>query len=531
MRTRRVSWPRHALAVTFAAVGCANFLGFEEPTKVACISSADCAVGFTCIDGQCECSGECAAGGESGAGRTGGAAGSAGGQTPAGGGSGEGGKTASGGASSTAGQGGGAGDAGGSLSGAGFGGDGAGEQSAGGSATNGGSSINAGGSTTAGSSTAGGASGKEGGAGAGSVSGEAGGAGAGGVGGEAGGAGAGGAGECIPDDPRSCLLCDVTEHHVPGSPCPAACREGREGRECFIPPSCGSLSATCPDGEGHEESCCLSLPVPDGAFERSCDDFCTNECLGSEESFPGSVSAFSLDAFEVAVVRFRAFVNQYPGSKPKVGDGKNPNNEADRGWLKSWNDFLPETSEALIAQLSADGECGDLATWPEFAEDNDHLPINCVNWYVAQAFCIWDGGRLPTQLEWNYVAAGGDEQRVYPWSKPPSSELIDSSHAVYGCSLDPSCRPAEVGSRPAGRGKWGHYDLAGNLWEWVWDGVETCYSVRDCHDCGLTEPYAEKLQVGGCFLNDSDRLMVEARGGALGTNASPIAGFRCARNF
>ncbi len=50
-----------------------------------------------------------------------------------------------------------------------------------------------------------------------------------------------------------------------------------------------------------------------------------------------------------------------------------------------------------------------------YAGSNENQPINCVTWYEAFAFCISDGGYLPTAAEWNYAAAGGSDQRAYPF--------------------------------------------------------------------------------------------------------------------
>ena len=107
------------------------------------------------------------------------------------------------------------------------------------------------------------------------------------------------------------------------------------------------------------------------------------------------------------------------------------------------------------------------------AATGEHQPINCITWYEAYAFCIWDGGFLPSEAEWNYAASGGSEQRVYPWSSPSMPTTIDCAHANYspmGMSPCSTTGPEDVGSdSPTGDGKWGQADLSGNVWEWTLD--------------------------------------------------------------
>ncbi|MGO9835775.1 MAG: SUMF1/EgtB/PvdO family nonheme iron enzyme [Polyangiaceae bacterium] len=38
--------------------------------------------------------------------------------------------------------------------------------------------------------------------------------------------------------------------------------------------------------------------------------------------------------------------------------------------------------------------------------------IDCVNWYESYTFCIWDGGFLPSEAEWEYAAGGGSHSLV-----------------------------------------------------------------------------------------------------------------------
>jgi formylglycine-generating enzyme required for sulfatase activity len=96
--------------------------------------------------------------------------------------------------------------------------------------------------------------------------------------------------------------------------------------------------------------------------------------------------------------------------------------------------------------------------------------MNCLSWYEAFAFCAWDGGRIQTELEWQYAASGGGQSRLFPWGNVPPGE----NFAVYGClaSGSSACEAGDVvpvGSRPDGRGRFGHHDLSGSVFEWALD--------------------------------------------------------------
>jgi formylglycine-generating enzyme required for sulfatase activity len=110
--------------------------------------------------------------------------------------------------------------------------------------------------------------------------------------------------------------------------------------------------------------------------------------------------------------------------------------------------------------------------------------MTCVDWFLAFAFCAWDDARLPTEAEYNFAAAAGDQQRAYPWGAAAPS----SAYAVYGCELKGSgCVPSDlpgVGSRsPLGDGLWHHSDLAGSVNEWVLDAYGPY--ATECIDCAL----------------------------------------------
>lgn len=285
-------------------------------------------------------------------------------------------------------------------------------------------------------------------------------------------------------------------------------------------PSCSGLAATC--GPSGNDSCCRGFLVPSGTFARSYDGV-----EYPDSRYPATVSDFNLDKYEITVGRFRQFVNAGMGTNtnpPTTGSGAHPGITGS-GWNSMWNANLPANTASLIAAVKCDATH---QTWTDTAGLNESKPLNCLDWYTAFAFCAWDGGRLPTEAEWNYAASGGSEQRYYPWSSPPTSTTIDSSYAVYA---SPAAQNAGSKS-PKGDGKWGHSDLTGNVSEWTLDWFESPYPMP-CSDCANLTVGTNRVARGGGFYGTSNPLGLRSAdryysGGAPGNRSGDI-GARCAR--
>lgn len=251
---------------------------------------------------------------------------------------------------------------------------------------------------------------------------------------------------------------------------------------------------------GYEEAT-LRQEFPFGSLNASCADLqaaCPQAgCCSDPAVKPGvpQDGDYRLDAYEVTVGRFRAFVDAYDGTPPPPGAGAHPFLNG-TGWDASWDAQLPGSREQLIEDVTG-GDC-------TFGKD-DLLPMNCVSWYEAFAFCAWDGKRLATEAEWSW-AAGGSSGEPYPWGTEPP----DADRAVYG-----SGSLAEVGTKPAGASRFGHYDLAGNLWEW-----------------SLEPEGSQRVIRGGAFDSAADvldRTLPASRAVRSAARATYV-GFRCARS-
>ncbi|APR75964.1 Serine/threonine kinase [Minicystis rosea] len=281
-------------------------------------------------------------------------------------------------------------------------------------------------------------------------------------------------------------------------------------------PRCDGVKATCGD-EGTDD-CCAASVVRGGTFKMVNADFAM-----------ASVSDFKLDRYEVSVGRFRKFVESYPANKPASGAGAHPLISGS-GWNPAWDDKLPADRKALVNELGCDP---NFRSWTDAAGANEAMPINCVSWYVAFAFCAWDEGRLPTEAEWNYAAAGGNDQRPYPWGADDPDTTFASFDCTGGTAEECILR---VGTKPTGDGKWGQADLAGNVAEWNLDYHGEL--PPSCDDCANVDaggsfddmPVTAREARGGDFAHDAGAISTAARLAFQPEDVLDFVGFRCARD-
>jgi sulfatase modifying factor 1 len=327
--------------------------------------------------------------------------------------------------------------------------------------------------------------------------------------------------------------------------------------ECEYRPSCVEQERVCGDGvEGIDDpDCCSAIEqtsdLADLTYRRSHDGAGSSQAgetvLGwqDSDSVPVTLSPFSLDRYEVTVGRFRRFVEDYDtwragGDNPRAEFGCHPTVLGTSCWKDVWNTatssgarLVPADRAELEARITS---CSPSSYTLE-ADARESFPMTCVSWFEAYAFCIWDGGRLPTEAEWNYVATGGPLQRAFPWSDPASSlSTSDASGPRARFDVADAAGAEEVWRRPSGRGRFGHFALAGNVWEWVRDTIDReridAYGLAGSDPIRLTDDAIATTRRGGrggSYNLNATRMRTAYRDAREGTIRLNDIGFRCAR--
>jgi len=126
----------------------------------------------------------------------------------------------------------------------------------------------------------------------------------------------------------------------------------------------------------------------------------------------------------------------------------------------------------------------------------DRVPLTYVSRDDAEVFCAANGVRLPTEIEWEAAARGGDD-RLWPWG----DELPDRTRATFEQGIG---GPSPAGLHPAGAAPCGAVDMAGNVFEWTADGAAR----------------------GGSYLSGPNELRCSARYPVHPAARDPYIGFR-----
>jgi formylglycine-generating enzyme required for sulfatase activity len=272
--------------------------------------------------------------------------------------------------------------------------------------------------------------------------------------------------------------------------------------------SAAASAASCPE---------RTAKIPAGQYFQGSDakDAADNE----KPSHNVTLNAFCMDLYETTAKEYKACSD--------VGKCRRPSNEVE--WPK-----ITAADRKLYSPLCTFGK-------PEL----DQHPINCVSFEMAETYCKAQGKRLPTEAEWEYATRGPDG-RIYPWGDDaPTAKHLNAcgtecvtwgqKHGVAFTALytsdDGYPTTAPVGQFEAGRSRFGPYDVAGNVWEWVADWYAPYSPEKKTNPTGPDTGDKKVIRGGAWNGSYTSWLRPSFRYAQDPTAMSYGIGFRCAADL
>jgi len=191
-------------------------------------------------------------------------------------------------------------------------------------------------------------------------------------------------------------------------------------------------------------------------------------------------------------------------------------------WLPEFSILDNEVTNAQYQQCIFTGIC--VAPGWGYTEGDGNKPATQLDWFQAETYCEWIGGRLPTEGEWE-KAARGPQGYPFPWGK--EWDASKANLELSGISaVQNVLKYAELDVSG-----YGVKNLAGNVSEWTAsvDGPQN--SEQPFSNKVLTKEDADNnipvILRGGYWENVRTEGMVATRARASVSKLDNNVGFRC----
>jgi formylglycine-generating enzyme required for sulfatase activity len=264
------------------------------------------------------------------------------------------------------------------------------------------------------------------------------------------------------------------------------------------------------------------LKIPAGEFIFGTDD---EQSWSSEKpAHRVYLDEFYIDKYEVTNIQFVDFLNElFNQRKIIVEDGIVYNSDKSKKHYSS-NEGNP------FAEISFDGE--------KFSVDKkrNNFPVVFVTYWGVEEYAKFNGGRIPTEAEWEKAASWNDIRKIKSFYSTGTNS-INPAQANYEQSVDPfeNNLPATT---PVGyyssASFYGVKDMSGNVWEWTSDNfISSVYSTRKTEVIKNPKVEAEstmKTTKGGAWDTEYSVLRSSIRLGINPDYGLINLGFRCVYN-